>query len=204
VHGVGREVYHVKAGQRVVVSSHIVADENAPEPAQFLFGITAGPAGKAFQTDWRDLTLAEYALAPKSSVTPVEGLDSTEAPALSVLPRFAVPYGGLLRGRLAAGETIAAFAELFDNVAVVGALKIGAGDASPLLPGNSGRVVHGQFQGSLKVVFNLREGVLCKCLEVRVCAVLDLVTEKRRVAFLIVNLALHIVAVEPGAGVGLE
>jgi alcohol dehydrogenase len=53
VHGVGREVYHVKAGQRVVVSSHIVADENAPEPAQFLFGITAGPAGKALQTDWR-------------------------------------------------------------------------------------------------------------------------------------------------------
>jgi alcohol dehydrogenase len=42
VHGVGREVYHVKAGQLVVVSSHIVADENAPEPAQFLFGITAG------------------------------------------------------------------------------------------------------------------------------------------------------------------
>ena len=75
VHGVGREVYHVKAGQRVVVSSHIVADENAPEPAQFLFGITAGPAGKALQTDWRDGTLAEYALVPKSCITPIEGLE---------------------------------------------------------------------------------------------------------------------------------
>lgn len=43
VHAIGPEVYHVKVGQRVVISSHIVANENAPEPAQFLLGITAGP-----------------------------------------------------------------------------------------------------------------------------------------------------------------
>ena len=129
VHGVGREVYHVKAGQRVVVSSHIVADENAPEPAQFLFGITAGPAGKALQTDWRDGTLAEYALAPKSSVTPIEGLDSIDAPALSLLPRFAVPYGGLLRGRLAAGETIVITGATgaYGSAAVLLSLALGAG-----------------------------------------------------------------------------
>ena len=74
VHAIGPEVYHVKVGQRVVVSSHIVADENAPEPAQFLLGITAGPAGKSLQADWRDGTLAEYALVPKSCVTPIDGL----------------------------------------------------------------------------------------------------------------------------------
>ena len=38
VHAIGPEVYHVKVGQRVVISSHIVANENAPEPAQFLLG----------------------------------------------------------------------------------------------------------------------------------------------------------------------
>ena len=72
------EVYHVKVGQRVVISSHIVANENAPEPAQFLLGITAGPAGKALQADWRDGTLAEYALVPKSCVTPIDGLDAIQ------------------------------------------------------------------------------------------------------------------------------
>jgi alcohol dehydrogenase len=106
VHAIGRDVYHVKVGQRVVASSHIVANENAPEPAQFLLGITAGPAGKSLQAEWRDGTLAEYALVPKSCVTPIDGLGGLSAAELSVLPRFAVPYGGLVRGRLAAGETI--------------------------------------------------------------------------------------------------
>jgi hypothetical protein len=50
----------------------------------------------------------------------------------------------------------------------------------------------------------LGRGVLCKFLEVRVGAVLDLVSEKCGVAFLIVELALHIVAVECRGSVGLE
>src|ERR1700735_4678450 len=31
VHAIGCEVYHLKVGQRVVISSHVVANENAPE-----------------------------------------------------------------------------------------------------------------------------------------------------------------------------
>jgi hypothetical protein len=65
-----------------------------------------------------------------------------------------------------------------------------------LLPGHSGRVALGQFQGPLKVVFDLGEGVLSKRLEVRVCAVLDLVSEKRSIAFLIADLTLDIVTVQ--------
>ena len=98
------EVYHVKPGQRVMVSSHIVADENVPEPAQFLLGVTAGPAGKSLQADWRDGTLAEYALVPKSCVTPSKGWSVKSPTQLSALPRFAVPYGGLLRGRWPRGN----------------------------------------------------------------------------------------------------
>ena len=86
VHEVGPEVYHLKPGQRVVVSSHVVADENVPEPAQFLLGITAGPAGKSLQADWRDGTLAEYALAPKASVTAIDGLGAIDPVQLAVLP----------------------------------------------------------------------------------------------------------------------
>ena len=48
VHAIGHEVYHVKAGQRVVISSHIVANENAPEPAQFSWASPPVP-GKALR-----------------------------------------------------------------------------------------------------------------------------------------------------------
>jgi alcohol dehydrogenase len=129
VNAIGRDVYHVKVGQRVVVSSYIVADENAPEPAQFLLGITAGPAGKSLQADWRDGTLAEYAHVPKSCVTPIDGLEVLSAAKLSVLPRFAVPYGGLVRGRLAAGETIVVTGATgaYGSAAVLLSLALGAG-----------------------------------------------------------------------------
>jgi alcohol dehydrogenase len=129
VHAIGPEVYHVRAGERVVVSSHIVANENTPEPAQFLLGITAGPAGKSLQADWRDGTLAEYAHVPKSCVTPIEGLDAVRAAQLSVLPRFAVPYGGLLRGRLAAGETLVVTGTTgaYGSAAMLLSLALGAG-----------------------------------------------------------------------------
>jgi alcohol dehydrogenase len=129
VHAIGPEVYHVKVGQRVVISSQIVANENAPEPAQFLLGITAGPPGKSLQADWRDGTLAEYALVPKSCVTPVDGLSGFSAAELSVLPRFAVPYGGLVRGRLAAGETIVVTGATgaYGSAAVLLALALAAG-----------------------------------------------------------------------------
>jgi alcohol dehydrogenase len=129
VHAIGPEVYHVRAGERVLVSSHIVANENTPEPAQFLLGITAGPAGKSLQADWRDGTLAEYAHVPKSCVTPIEGLDAVRAAQLSVLPRFAVPYGGLLRGRLAAGETLVVTGATgaYGSAAMLLSLALGAG-----------------------------------------------------------------------------
>lgn len=141
VHAVGREVYHVKVGQRVVASSHIVANENASEPAQFLLGITAGPAGKSLQADWRDGTLAEYALVPKSCVTPIDGLGGLSAAELSVLPRFAVPYGGLVRGRLAAGETIVITGATgaYGSAAVLLSLALGA--ARVVAAGRNGKVL---------------------------------------------------------------
>jgi alcohol dehydrogenase len=107
VSAVGQDVWHVKPGQRVVISSHVVAGENVEEPAQFLVGVTAiGAYADAMQADWPNGTLAEYALLPKIAVTPVEGLDHLSATELAATMRFIVPYGGLLRGRLAAGETL--------------------------------------------------------------------------------------------------
>ena len=75
--GLGRDVWHLKTGQRVVFSPHFVSNENVEDPAQILIGLTAfGTGSTAVQADWRDGSLAEFALAPVSTITPVEGLDN--------------------------------------------------------------------------------------------------------------------------------
>jgi alcohol dehydrogenase len=129
VHAVGRDVWHLKPGQRVVVSSHFTSGENVPDPAQFLIGVTAfGPVAEAMQSDWADGTLAEYALLPKAALTPVEGLNQFTPEQLSLMMRFIVPYGGLLRGRLAAGETlvVSGASGAYGSAAVLLALAMGA------------------------------------------------------------------------------
>jgi alcohol dehydrogenase len=130
VHAVGRDVWHLKPGQPVVLSSHFVAAENVEDPAQILIGLTAfGPAAELVQADWRDGTLAEYALMPKAAVTPAEGLDKIDSAQLVVVSRFIIPYGGLLRGRLAAGETLVVTGATgaYGSAAVLLALAMGAG-----------------------------------------------------------------------------
>ena len=89
-----------------MLSSHFVARDNVDDPAQILIGLTAGAGGDAVLKDWPDGTLAEYALAPIEAVTPAAGLEHLDAPQLAAVSRCIIPFGGLLRGRLAAGETL--------------------------------------------------------------------------------------------------
>lgn len=129
VEAVGADVWHVKKGQRVVVSSHVVARENVREPGQMLLGITSlGGAGDAMQSTWRDGTLAEYALVPAQCVTLIEGLDKLDPVQLTAVTRCVVPYGGLVRGRLAAGETVIVNGATgaYGSAAVLVALAMGA------------------------------------------------------------------------------
>jgi alcohol dehydrogenase len=94
IEAVGRDVRHHRPGQRVVLSPHFV--ENVEDPAQILIGLTAVGAGTtAMQADWRDGTLAEFALAPAATVTPAEGPDAVAAAQLAVLNRAIVQYSGL-------------------------------------------------------------------------------------------------------------
>ena len=106
VEAVGRDVWHLKPGQRVMLSSHFVARDNVEDPGQILIGLTASAGADAVLTDWPDGTLAEFALAPVEAVTPADGLDHIDAAQLAAVSRFMVPFGGLLRGRLAVGETL--------------------------------------------------------------------------------------------------
>ena len=107
IEAVGDDVWHLKTGQRVVASSHLFARENVQEPGQILIGVTSlGGVGDALQRSWKDGALAEYALWPAQAVTPIEGLDAYDLPQLTAITRCVVPYGGLVRGRLAVGETV--------------------------------------------------------------------------------------------------
>jgi alcohol dehydrogenase len=128
IEAVGGDVWHLQPGQRVVVSPHLVASENVEEPAQVLAGLTAiSPDSEAFFTTWRDGTLAEYLLAPANAVTPVQD-DSLSADQLALLGRLAVPFGGLLRGRLSPGETVVIVGATgnFGSAAVLLACALGA------------------------------------------------------------------------------
>ena len=98
IEAVGGEVWQLKVGQRVVFSPYLVAAENVDEAEQILIGLTSmGPGSAPLQADWPDGTLAQFALAPVSTVTPVKGLERMSAAQLAVLNRAIVPFGGLVR-----------------------------------------------------------------------------------------------------------
>jgi len=130
VEAVGRDVWSVKPGQRVLLSSLAVANERVADPTQVLIGVTAmDAAGKAMQADWPNGTLAEYALYPAGAVTPVDGLSDIDSPQLAAVVRCLIPYGGLLRGRLTGGETVivTGASGAYGSAATLIALAMGAG-----------------------------------------------------------------------------
>src|SRR3979409_426304 len=106
VEAIGRDVWHLKPGQRVVLSSHFVAPENVEDPAQVLIGLPSSPDAAPVLNDWPDGTLAEYALLPVEAITPAEGLDQFDSTDLVAVGRCIIPFGGLTRGRLAPGEAL--------------------------------------------------------------------------------------------------
>ncbi|QES88721.1 zinc-binding dehydrogenase [Rhizosphaericola mali] len=107
VEAIGQDVWHLKHGQRVILSSHITARDNVSSPVMILLGITKnGDAALSAQLDYPDGTLAPYVLVPVETLTPLDGLEAYSDAQLSAVSRFVVPYGGLLKGHLSAGETI--------------------------------------------------------------------------------------------------
>jgi alcohol dehydrogenase len=131
VEAVGRDVWGLQQGQRVLLSSLFVANERVADPSQLLIGVTAmDAAGKALQADWPNGTLAEYALYPAAAVTPVDNLPDIDSAQLAAVVRCAIPYGGLLRGRLAGGETVivTGASGSYGSAATLVALAMGAGN----------------------------------------------------------------------------
>jgi alcohol dehydrogenase len=131
IEAVGADVWQLHVGQRVMISPLFTSAERVLEPTQMLLGVSAfDDASMRAQADWPDGTLADYALLPASCVVPVDpALAHLPAERLAVTSRFVVPYGGLVRGRLAAGETliVTGATGTYGSAAVMVALAMGAG-----------------------------------------------------------------------------
>jgi alcohol dehydrogenase len=129
VAAVGPGVVALRTGQRVAVNPYWVADETVREPAQALIGLTAISADSAaLMADFPHGTLRELAEFPASTLIALDGLDDLPSRRLAVLGKFVVPFGGLRRGRLAAGETVVVNGATgyFGSAAVLAALALGA------------------------------------------------------------------------------
>lgn len=151
---VGADVRHLRAGQRVALNPYWIADEAVAEPAQALLGLTGiSPDSTDVLAAFPHGTLREEAEMPASTIIPLDGLDHLPAERLAVLAKFAVPFGGLRRGRLAAGETVVVNGAggYFGSGAVLAALAMGAAKViaaarraqtlQPLVDAGHGRVV---------------------------------------------------------------
>src|ERR1700722_7584180 len=101
VEAVGEGVVAFHAGQRVAVNPYWVADETVREPAQALLGLTAISADSGvLLADFPHGTLRELAEFPAATLIALDGLEDLSSTRLAVLGKFAVPFGGLRRGRL--------------------------------------------------------------------------------------------------------
>jgi alcohol dehydrogenase len=126
---VGEGVVAFRAGQRVAVNPYWIADETVREPAQGLLGLTAISADSgALLAEFPHGTLREMAEFPASTLIALNGLEDVDAARLAVLGKFSVPFGGLRRGRLSAGETVVVngASGYFGSAAVIAALALGA------------------------------------------------------------------------------
>ncbi|MGG1946302.1 zinc-binding dehydrogenase [Trinickia sp. NRRL B-1857] len=129
IEAVGEGVFGFRKGQRVAVNPYWRADETVGEPEQVLIGLTGISAGSApMLADFPHGTLRELAEFPVSTLVALDGLETMSSTRLASLGKFSVPFGGLRRGRLTAGETVVVNGAggYFGSAAVVAALALGA------------------------------------------------------------------------------
>jgi alcohol dehydrogenase len=129
VEAVGEGVLAFRVGQRVAVNPYWTANEAVREPEQTLIGLTGISANSApMLAEFPHGSLREFAEFPASTLISLDGLDDVPSSRLAVLGKFSVPFGGLRRGRLTAGETVVVNGAggYFGSAAVLAALAMGA------------------------------------------------------------------------------
>ena len=130
VRATGPDSTKLKPGDWVFVDSTIRSRDNAADPEQILLGWTyRTPAALPLHRYYHHGAFAEQLLVPTENATPLGDIDAAEAGRWTALGRLLVPFGGLLAGGLAAGETLVVNGATggFGGAAVAVALAMGAG-----------------------------------------------------------------------------
>jgi len=129
VRATGPDSTKLKVGDWVYCDSTIRSRDNLADPDQILLGWTyRTPAGLPLHRYYHHGSYAEQLLVPTENVTPIGDIDEADAGRWCALSQLLVPYGGLLAGRLRAGETLVINGATggFGSAGVAVALAIGA------------------------------------------------------------------------------
>jgi alcohol dehydrogenase len=128
VRATGPDSTALKPGDWVFCDSTIRARDDSA--SQILLGWTyRTEAARPLHRHYHHGSFAERMLVPTENATPIGDIDARDAGRWTALGRLLVPFGGLLAGELAAGETLVVNGATggFGGAAVAVALAMGAG-----------------------------------------------------------------------------
>ncbi|WED24959.1 SDR family NAD(P)-dependent oxidoreductase [Vibrio sp. JC009] len=129
VHEIGEGVLGLEVGQRVIVDCNWEKDEAVSEPERVLIGLTGISMGSApMLEEYPNGTWRQYGDFPASVVFPIEDTDGVDSATLASIAKLVVPFGGLRRMQLKAGETVIinGASGYFGSAAVMLSLAMGA------------------------------------------------------------------------------
>jgi alcohol dehydrogenase len=107
VRAIGPDATRLSVGDWVFIDPTVRGRDDAVAPDIILQGLTAGsPEALRLQRYYHDGAFAEQVRVPTENAVPIGAIDPAEAGRWLALGRLLVPYGGLLAGRLLAGETL--------------------------------------------------------------------------------------------------
>ncbi|WP_428660945.1 alcohol dehydrogenase catalytic domain-containing protein [Reyranella sp.] len=107
VRAIGPDATRLSIGDWVMIDPTIRGRDDAVAPDIILQGLTAGtPEALRLQRYYHDGAFAERVRVPTENAVPIGAIDPADAGRWFALGRLLVPYGGLLAGRLLAGETL--------------------------------------------------------------------------------------------------
>jgi alcohol dehydrogenase len=142
VRATGPDSTKLRAGEWVFVDSTIRSRDNVANPEQILVGWTyRTPAALPLHRYYHHGSFAEQMLVPTENATPIGEIDAADAGRWTALGRLLAPFGGLLAGALAPGETLVVNGATggFGGAAVAVAMAMGAGRV--VATGRNGRTL---------------------------------------------------------------
>ncbi|HTR84956.1 MAG TPA: alcohol dehydrogenase catalytic domain-containing protein [Reyranella sp.] len=107
VRAIGPDATRLAVGDWVFIDPTVRGRDDAVAPDIILQGLTAGSvAALGLQRYYHDGAFAEQVRVPTENAVPIGDIDAEDAGPWLALGKLLVPYGGLLAGRLLAGETL--------------------------------------------------------------------------------------------------